>query len=71
MAVGFCEGEEILTEISAKFTAQQVVDDLPAADFGLRAAWTDEVGDFQVSLAGPSPSDQSGRSTGRAGKDGA
>ncbi|MCL4413765.1 MAG: L-histidine N(alpha)-methyltransferase, partial [Actinobacteria bacterium] len=48
------EGEEILTEISAKFTAEQVSDELVAAGFVPLDTWRDANGDFQLTLAAPS-----------------
>ena len=47
----FDEGEEIRTEISAKFRHQRVRDELEAAGFGLHRWWTDDAGDFGLSLA--------------------
>jgi len=51
LTVGFTAGEEMRTEISAKFTRGRVEAELLAA--GLKPAhwWTDGVGDFAVSLA--------------------
>jgi L-histidine N-alpha-methyltransferase len=53
LAVFFSEGEEILTEISCKFTPDRIAEELDAAGFSLEAAWTDPAGDFQVSLGRP------------------
>jgi L-histidine N-alpha-methyltransferase len=49
--VEFAAGEEMRTEVSAKFTREQVVDEL--GDAGLRVArwWTDPDGDFALLLA--------------------
>ncbi len=47
----FTEGEEIRTEISAKFRPGTVRAELEAAGFELRRWWTDSAGDFAVSLA--------------------
>ncbi len=51
LTVGFGRGEEMRTEISAKFREQNVRAELEAA--GLRPVqwWTDEPGDFALSLA--------------------
>jgi L-histidine N-alpha-methyltransferase len=54
MDVRFDAGEELRTEISAKFTRPRVEAELAAAGLTLRAWWTDPAGDFGVSLAGPS-----------------
>jgi L-histidine N-alpha-methyltransferase len=53
LAVFFSEGEEILTEISCKFTPDRIAEELDAAGFSLEGAWTDPAGDFQVSLGRP------------------
>jgi L-histidine N-alpha-methyltransferase len=45
------EGEEILTEISAKFAPDQVPAELAAAGLVRDRAWTDQAGDFMLSLA--------------------
>jgi L-histidine N-alpha-methyltransferase len=51
LTVTFAAGEEMRTEISAKFTRPRVETELLAA--GLKPAewWTDAAGDFAVSLA--------------------
>ena len=51
--VTFAEGEEMRTEISAKFTRRRVEDDLAAAGLELRAWLTDPEGLFALSLAAP------------------
>ena len=51
MTVDFAEGEELRTEVSAKFTQQQVHEELTAAGFSLQCWWTDEAGDFALALA--------------------
>ncbi|MDR7300110.1 L-histidine N(alpha)-methyltransferase [Haloactinomyces albus] len=51
LTVDFAEGEEIGTEISAKFRIERVRDELDAAGFDLHRWWTDEAEDFVVSLA--------------------
>ncbi|KAA5824945.1 L-histidine N(alpha)-methyltransferase [Saccharopolyspora hirsuta] len=47
----FAEGEEIRTEISAKFRRERVRDELATAGFELRHWWLDDAGDFALSLA--------------------
>ena len=47
------EGEEIRTEISAKFTADGLREELWQAGFVAEAAWTDPSGDFLLTLAHP------------------
>jgi L-histidine N-alpha-methyltransferase len=49
VAVG--DGEEMRTEISAKFTPARVHDELAAAGLHLTEWWTDDDGDFALSLA--------------------
>ncbi|WP_031187081.1 MULTISPECIES: L-histidine N(alpha)-methyltransferase [Streptomyces] len=51
LAVPFGEGEEIRTEISAKFREEGVRKELGAAGFGLSRWWTDEAGRFALSLS--------------------
>jgi len=45
------EGEEIRTEISAKFTPAGLDAELAEAGFAVEAAWTDLDGDFRLTLA--------------------
>ncbi|GAA4615714.1 L-histidine N(alpha)-methyltransferase [Saccharopolyspora hordei] len=45
------EGEEVRTEVSAKFRRARVDDELAAAGFELQQWWLDDAGDFAVSLA--------------------
>ncbi|HEV2309329.1 MAG TPA: L-histidine N(alpha)-methyltransferase [Acidimicrobiia bacterium] len=52
LTVEFETGEELRTEISAKFTRQRVEAELAEAGLTLREWWTDPAGDFGVSLAG-------------------
>jgi L-histidine N-alpha-methyltransferase len=54
LAVEFAEGEELRTEVSAKFREAGVRRELAAAGLELRRWWTDGQGRFAVSLAGPS-----------------
>jgi L-histidine N-alpha-methyltransferase len=51
LSVAFEEGEEMRTEISAKFTAQRIDADLAEAGLVVREHWTDPAGDFAVVLA--------------------
>lgn len=53
LAVHLEEGEEILTEISAKFTGRQLGTESGAAGLRPVHAWRDPAGDFQLTLAGP------------------
>ena len=49
--VGFADGEEMRTEISAKFRRQGVERELAAAGLELVSWWTDTAGDFALSLS--------------------
>ncbi|MEU5850738.1 L-histidine N(alpha)-methyltransferase [Saccharopolyspora shandongensis] len=51
LGVDFAEGEEIRTEISAKFRHDLVRDELAVAGFELRHWWLDDGEDFALSLA--------------------
>ena len=51
MTVDFAECDELRTEMSAKFTQQQVHEELTAAGFSMQYWWTDETGDFALALA--------------------
>jgi L-histidine N-alpha-methyltransferase len=51
LEVGFAEGEELRTEISAKFRRERVAEELRAAGFRLESWWTDPDGDYALSLA--------------------
>jgi L-histidine N-alpha-methyltransferase len=51
LTVTFAEGEELRTEISAKFRPEGVRAELAEAGFTLRRWWTDPAGLFGVSLA--------------------
>jgi len=53
MAVDFDEGEEMLTEISAKFTPEQVERELVDAGFVVDAMWGAEDGEFLLTVAHP------------------
>ena len=49
--VEFAAGEEMRTEISAKFRRDGVEPELAAAGFELAEWWTDPAGDFALSLS--------------------
>jgi L-histidine N-alpha-methyltransferase len=51
LTVDFAAGEEMLTEVSCKFRPDGVADELAAAGLRRIAWWTDEAGDFGLSLA--------------------
>jgi len=51
LGVDFEAGEEMLTEVSSKFTPARVDAELRAAGLQRTQWWTDEAGDFGVSLA--------------------
>lgn len=51
LTVHFGEGEEMLTEVSSKFRADGVAQELAAAGLTRTHWWTDEPGDFGLSLA--------------------
>jgi L-histidine N-alpha-methyltransferase len=51
LVVDLAEGEEIGTEVSAKFRRAGLARELDAHGFALREWWTDPDGDFAVSLA--------------------
>jgi len=53
LAVTFAPGEEMRTEISAKFRREVVETELAAAGFELREWWTDSQSRFALSLAKP------------------
>jgi L-histidine N-alpha-methyltransferase len=49
--VEFAQGEELRTEVSAKFRQEGVRQELEDAGFTLHRWWTDAQGRFAVSLA--------------------
>jgi L-histidine Nalpha-methyltransferase len=51
LVVDFADGEEMRTEISAKFREAKVAAELAEAGLRLEHWWTDEPGDFALSLA--------------------
>ena len=55
LEVPFAAGEEMRTEVSAKFTREQVADELADAGMQLARWWTDPDGDFAL-VAGPARS---------------
>jgi L-histidine N-alpha-methyltransferase len=53
LEVAFAAGEEVRTEISAKFTRERLEDDYAAAGLRLTDWWTDPQQLFALSLAAP------------------
>ena len=53
ITVRFDEGEDLLTEISAKFTPERVEQELSDAGFVVEEMWGAEDGEFLLSLAHP------------------
>jgi L-histidine N-alpha-methyltransferase len=53
LSVDFAAGEDLLTEISAKFTPDGVERELWECGFVVEHTWTDAAGDFQLTLARP------------------
>ena len=53
MTVAFAAGEDMRTEISAKFTPERVRSELAAAGFEVTETWTDPDGDYLLTLARP------------------
>ena len=53
LTVEFADGEEMRTEVSAKFRREGVERELTAAGFALEHWWTDHAGRFGLSLARP------------------
>jgi L-histidine N-alpha-methyltransferase len=51
LTVEFAAGEEMLTEVSCKFRAESVAAELAQAGLRLTRWWTDDAGDFGLSLA--------------------
>ncbi|MEW9533564.1 L-histidine N(alpha)-methyltransferase [Microbispora sp. NPDC049125] len=54
--ISFDDGEEMRTEISAKFRHEGVADELAKAGFSVTRWLTDPAGDFALTLASPRPS---------------
>ena len=53
LQVPFAAGDELRTEVSAKFEREQVAAELAAAGLALESWWTDPAGDYALSLAVP------------------
>ncbi len=53
LTVDFAEGEELRTEVSAKFREERVRAELAEAGLTLRRFWTDDAGRFALSLSSP------------------
>jgi L-histidine N-alpha-methyltransferase len=53
ITVDFREGEDLLTEISSKFTVERVASELSAAGFVVDGMWGAEQGEFLLTLARP------------------
>ena len=51
LTVDFDAGEQVLTEVSCKFRADAVADELAQAGLRLTGWWTDAAGDFGLSLS--------------------
>jgi dimethylhistidine N-methyltransferase len=51
LTVRFDDGEEMQTEVSAKFHPAAVIEELRAAGFATVGQWQDQAGDFAVTLA--------------------
>jgi len=51
MHVAFEPGEDLRTEISAKFSSEQVARELGAGGFRVEGGWTDPAGEFLLTLA--------------------
>jgi L-histidine Nalpha-methyltransferase len=49
--VDFADGEDLRTEISAKFRPSRICDELEAAGLRLQNLWTDPAGDFALTLS--------------------
>jgi L-histidine Nalpha-methyltransferase len=54
LAVSFASGEDLRTEISAKFRRERIEAELAAAGLQALRFWTDPAGDFGLTLARPS-----------------
>jgi L-histidine N-alpha-methyltransferase len=53
LVVEFAEGEDMRTEVSAKFRRDGIAAELAAAGFAMRSWWTDDAGQFGLSLSVP------------------
>ena len=56
LEVSFSAGEEMRTEISAKFRSEGIASELQRAGMSVDAWWTDPAGDFGLALAKPESS---------------
>ena len=56
LTVEFADGEEMRTEVSAKFRREGVAGELAAAGFAMRSWWTDMADQFGLSLSMSAPS---------------
>jgi len=68
LQVTFGEGEELRTEVSAKFRRERVAAELAAAGFTMAGWWTDEQGRFGLSLSVPAERGPHGRRGSVAGR---
>ena len=53
LGVHFEAGEDLLTEISCKFTPEHLAGELERGGFRLTKSWTDDAPDFLVTLSRP------------------
>jgi L-histidine N-alpha-methyltransferase len=53
LTVAFAAGEQLRTEVSAKFRQSGIAAELAAAGFTMQSWWTDERGRFALSLSVP------------------
>ncbi len=53
LVINFPAGDELRTEISAKFTVKQIAEELAAVGLTIMAAWTDPNNDFLLTLSTP------------------
>jgi L-histidine N-alpha-methyltransferase len=53
LVVEFADGEDMRTEVSAKFRRDGIAAELAAAGFAMRSWWTDDAGQFGLSLSVP------------------
>jgi L-histidine N-alpha-methyltransferase len=53
LEIAFAAGEEMRTEISTKFTRERLESVYAGAGLELRGWFTDDAGDYALSLAGP------------------
>jgi L-histidine N-alpha-methyltransferase len=53
LVIDFGAGEQMRTEVSAKFRRERIAAELSAAGFAMRHWWTDPAGQFGVSLSTP------------------